>query len=426
MHFLESLYKILVSLAFDLPPIAVYFIVGMLAFLECAALLGTVVPGETFVILAGLLASKKIIDVNVLFTVVFLSALLGDLFGFMLGRKLGYTLFEKVSKYLRIPKSYLKESQKFFERYGVKTVVIARFVGFLRAVSPFFAGTTTVSFVEFFIFDLLGALLWSASLCYGSYFLGEGIYVVEKYVGRVALIILLVITGGFLGRSLIKRAFQKIDEVRQRFYAELMFGLWFLVSAGLLFYLSLEARESDINFELKILNIIVQNRASWLTLLLSIFTSFGSGYFVSFLTIVSLLVFLVRRRVLDAFLFISAVFTSNIMGFLLKVILRRERPEVPLISIPQEGYSFPSGHVTAASLIFWVLGWMIIREGEGLLRLAGVILFLIPIGVGFSRLYLGYHWPIDVLGGYALSFMVFSAWVFVYEKLKLKRQKNGS
>jgi undecaprenyl-diphosphatase len=420
VHFLEIFNRIFTSLAFQVPPAVIYFLVGLLAFLECAALLGTVVPGETFVILAGLLSSKKIIDVNILFQVVFVSAVLGDAFGFFLGRRFGLSLFNKVRRYLRIPEEYLSETQKFFEKYGVKTVVIARFVGFLRAATPFLAGTASVRFREFLFFDIIGALLWSAALCYGSFYLGEGIYVIERYLGRASLIVILIIAGGFLGRSLIKRAFLKIEEVRQRFFAELLFSLWFLVSAGLLFYLSLEAREADINFEMKILNFIIQHRSSWLTLISGILTSFGSGYFVSFLTIASLIIFLIRKRTLDALLFFAAVVSSNIFGFLLKLLLRTERPEVPLVSIPQEGYSFPSGHVTASSLIFWVLGWIILREGRGAARIAAIIMFLVPVGVGFSRMYLGYHWPIDVLGGYALSFMVFSAWVFIYEKLKLR------
>ncbi|MCX7831559.1 MAG: DedA family protein, partial [Actinobacteria bacterium] len=140
MRLIEEIVKNSFLVIASLNPYLVYFVVGLLSFLECAAFLGLFVPGETFVVLAGILASKHIIEIRILLLVVLICAFLGDVVGFLIGRKYGFSFLEKFKRNRFLPSSYIEKTKEFFDRYGAKTMVIARFVGFLRAAAPFLSG----------------------------------------------------------------------------------------------------------------------------------------------------------------------------------------------------------------------------------------------------------------------------------------------
>jgi len=424
MGIVEEAVKTTVSFLADVNPFLIYLLVTTLAYLECAAFLGVFVPGETFVVLAGILASKGLLDIRLLVVLIGVAAYLGDVTGYYLGKKYGLSLFEHAKRLKLVLPDYLDQAGFFFKQYGSKTMIIARFIGFLRAAAPFLAGSTSVPLREFLIYDLIGALSWAAFFSLGGYYLGESFSLFEKYIGRMGTVALLVVAALIFGRRLIAHAVKGLETARKRYVAEIWLGLSILTGLGLLVYLGREAREADVFLEMQFLKWLVAVRSDWLTLIFTFLTSLGSGYFIVLFTMAAVFVFLLRRRYFDALLFSLAVALSSVFGSLLKLILRTERPDVPLISVPQETLSFPSGHVVSSSIIFWVTGWIVFREARGLLKYLSILLFLFPLGVGFSRLYFGYHWPVDVAGGYALAFVVFSVWVYFYEQGLKKGEKS--
>lgn len=423
MGIVEEAVKATVSFLAGINPFLIYFLVAFLAYLECAAFLGVFVPGETFVVLAGILASKGLLDIRLLIFLIGVAAYLGDLSGYYLGKRYGLNLLEHLRRLKFILPDYLDQARVFFGRYGSKSMIIARFIGFLRAAAPFLAGATPVPLKEFLLYDFIGAMSWTVFFSMGGYYLGESFTVIEKYMGRVGAVALLVLAALIFGRKLILNAVRSLETARKRYVAEIWLGLSFLSGLGLLVYLGREAREADILLEMKFLRWLVAVRSDWLTLCFTFLTSLGSGYFIVLFTLAAAFAFLLRRRYFDALLFSLAVAVSSGFGALLKLILRTERPDVPLITVPQETLSFPSGHVVSSSIIFWVTGWIVFRETHGLLKYISILLFLLPLGVGFSRLYFGYHWPVDVAGGYALAFIIFSFWVYFYEQGLKKRRK---
>ncbi|MBF6618976.1 MAG: DedA family protein, partial [Patulibacter sp.] len=139
-----------------------YLIVGLLAFLETGAFVGLIAPGETFVILGGVLAGEGTIGYVQLLGVVWLMAFLGDLTSFYLGRKLGRAFLVKHGPRFKITEERLVQVEAFFDKHGGKAVVIGRFLGFIRAVAPFVIGSSGVHARRFVPYSVVGSGLWAA------------------------------------------------------------------------------------------------------------------------------------------------------------------------------------------------------------------------------------------------------------------------
>lgn len=139
-----------------------YVIVGVLAFLETGAFVGLVAPGETFVILGGVLAGEGTIGYVQLLGIVWLMAFLGDLTSFYLGRKLGRAFLVRHGPRVKITEQRLVQVEAFFDKHGGKAVVVGRFLGFIRAVAPFVIGSSGVSARRFVPYSVIGSGLWAA------------------------------------------------------------------------------------------------------------------------------------------------------------------------------------------------------------------------------------------------------------------------
>jgi membrane protein DedA with SNARE-associated domain len=139
-----------------------YAIVGLLAFLETGAFVGLVAPGETFVILGGVLAGEGTLGYVELLGVVWLMAFLGDLTSFYLGRRLGRAFLVKHGPRFKITERRLTQVEAFFDKHGGKAVVIGRFLGFIRAVAPFVIGSSGVRARRFVPYSVIGSGLWAA------------------------------------------------------------------------------------------------------------------------------------------------------------------------------------------------------------------------------------------------------------------------
>jgi undecaprenyl-diphosphatase len=119
-----------------------YAVVGLLAFLETGAFVGLIAPGETVVIAGGVIAGQGEISLLVLIGVVWSCAVLGDTASFFLGRRLGRRFLERHGPRVKITAERLEQVEGYFDRHGGKTILVGRFIGLVRAVAPFVAGSS--------------------------------------------------------------------------------------------------------------------------------------------------------------------------------------------------------------------------------------------------------------------------------------------
>jgi membrane protein DedA with SNARE-associated domain len=165
---LPNLDKILEDIGRALGPWT-YLLVGVLAYAEAAAFLGLVVPGETAIIVAGVVAGQGEIDIVALIALVWTCSVAGDVTGLLLGRRLGRPFLLQHGPRVGVSEERVHQVDRFFERHGGKAVFLARFVGLARALSPFLAGSSGMPLRRFLPYDVLGAGIQSTILCLVGY-----------------------------------------------------------------------------------------------------------------------------------------------------------------------------------------------------------------------------------------------------------------
>ncbi len=164
--------------------------VGTIVFAESGLLLGFILPGDSLVFLAGLLASQGLFNIYMLIAVIFVTAVAGDNMGYLLGKKLGRKVFEKNTFIFN--QDNLHKTEAFFERYGKSTFLLQRYIPIIRAFAPLLGGVGEMDYRTFFWFDLAGCVLWSAGVTALGYFLGTVIPNVDKYLLPLVLLIVVL------------------------------------------------------------------------------------------------------------------------------------------------------------------------------------------------------------------------------------------
>lgn len=184
-------------MSFNLTSLVTYIIktfgyagVGTIVFAESGLLLGFILPGDSLVFLAGLLASQGLFNIYTLILVIFVTAVAGDNVGYLLGRKLGRKVFEKNTFIFN--QDNLHRTEAFFEWYGKSTFLLQRYIPIIRAFAPLLGGVGEMDYRTFFLFDLVGCVLWSAGVTALGYFLGTVIPNVDKYLLPLVLLIVVL------------------------------------------------------------------------------------------------------------------------------------------------------------------------------------------------------------------------------------------
>ena len=173
---MESLYEILHQIKGYLDPRTIaaagYVVLFGVVFAETGLAMGFFLPGDSLLVVAGIFAARGDLNVFILLSTLFVAAVVGDAVGFWSGAKLGPRLFTRQKSLLFRP-SHLEKAQGFYEKYGGKTIIIARFVPIVRTFAPIVAGAARMPYRQFVLYNLLGGFLWVFSMILGGYFLGN-------------------------------------------------------------------------------------------------------------------------------------------------------------------------------------------------------------------------------------------------------------
>lgn len=165
-------------------------IFGMV-FAESGLFFGFFFPGESLLFTAGLLASQGLLDFYILAPLVFAGAVLGDTVGYAFGRKVGPAIFKSETS-LFFNKKNIERTKAFYEKYGSKTIILARFVPVVRTFAPIFAGVGQMRYKTFITYNIIGGALWGLGVTGIAYYLGSLIPDLERYLVPIVLLIILV------------------------------------------------------------------------------------------------------------------------------------------------------------------------------------------------------------------------------------------
>ncbi len=150
-------------------------------------------PGDSLLFVLGAFSAVGILDLPLVMAIIIIAGILGDTTNYHIGRLIGPKIFHSdTSRFLN--KKHLIQTQKFYETYGSKAIVIARFMPMVRTFAPFVAGVGKMKYGTFFFWNITGAILWACSFILGGYFFGN-IPFVQK---NLTLMVMIIIVGSLV------------------------------------------------------------------------------------------------------------------------------------------------------------------------------------------------------------------------------------
>lgn len=188
--------KFLIDWMLGLLGIYVYFGLFFVIFAETGLAVGFFLPGDSLLVVSGLFAAAEKLNIWLVLVAFFLGSVIGDNTGYWTGRVMGKTLFNREASWIFKP-SRVEKARHFFEKYGVKTVVLARFVPIVRTFAPLVVGAAEMPYIKFLTFSVIGGLLWICSMVLSGYFLGGVIeralgIKLEDHIEKVVIVVVLL------------------------------------------------------------------------------------------------------------------------------------------------------------------------------------------------------------------------------------------
>ncbi len=162
------------------------FGVWAIVFAESGLFFGFFLPGDSLLFTAGLLASQGFLNTAGLYIGTIAAAILGDNVGYMFGRKVGPAIFTKEES-IFFSKKNVARAQAFYDSYGVKTIILARFIPIVRTFAPILAGVAHMNYRKFVIYNCVGGVGWVVLMVTGGFVLGRVIPDIDKYILPIIL-----------------------------------------------------------------------------------------------------------------------------------------------------------------------------------------------------------------------------------------------
>jgi membrane-associated protein len=163
----------------------------LIVFAETGLFFGFFFPGDSLLFTAGILASQGIFNIYYLLIFCTIAAILGDSVGYWSGKKYGRKLFERDAGFF-FKKKRIQDAEKFYEKYGKYTIIIARFVPIVRTFAPIVAGIGNMHYLTFISYNILGGIFWVFGITLIGYIFGGFITNPDKYIIPVALLIIFI------------------------------------------------------------------------------------------------------------------------------------------------------------------------------------------------------------------------------------------
>jgi membrane-associated protein len=157
----------------------IYAILFLIIFCETGLVVTPILPGDSLLFAVGALAGAGALNLYVILGLLTVAAIGGDTVNYWAGHFIGPKVFKKESRFLN--RKHLEKTHEFYERYGGKTIIIARFVPIVRTFAPFVAGIGSMSYVKFMSFNIFGGILWVFSMTLAGYFFGGMKFVQENF-----------------------------------------------------------------------------------------------------------------------------------------------------------------------------------------------------------------------------------------------------
>lgn len=418
-----------------------YLVIGVLSFLETGAFVGLLVPGETALLIAGAVAGQGVINIYLLIAIAWSTAFLGDTTSFWLGHKLGRDFLLRHGSRVGITPERYGQVETYFAKHGGKTVLAGRFVGMVRAIAPFVAGSSGMRYRAFVPYSILGAGLQVSLHIMAGYLFARSIDAAAEYVGLVALIIAAVIAAVVL--FIVIRRYLRVPANREKLKTELeqnritagpvrlarrfespfhflrarltpggTFGLELttlcaiMAVAAFIVIAFTELMLGDggpTPGDLTAQGVVDALRSGWLDDVAKAVTVLGSGSVLLPLVALVATLLIITRNWAEAAVLLLAAGTVVVGVDWLKDLVERPRPADPVATTSSS--SFPSGHAAFSTFYLWLAVTVAVRLRPNMARKAALVVggLLVAGLIGLSRIYLNAHYLSDVTAGWSFG-----------------------
>ncbi|MBI5323782.1 MAG: DedA family protein [Ignavibacteriae bacterium] len=166
-----------------------YLILFIIVFCETGLVITPFLPGDSLLFAAGSFAALGALNPFVLFIAITIAAILGDTANYWAGHYVGPRVFKEKVRFLK--KEYLERTHRFYEKYGGKTIILARFIPIIRTFAPFVAGIGSMTYGKFISFNIIGGVVWVALFVYSGYYFGT-LPVVQNNFSLVIIVIIIL------------------------------------------------------------------------------------------------------------------------------------------------------------------------------------------------------------------------------------------
>ena len=185
-HFLHSIYDVEGLIRSGGP-----LLVCIIIFVETGLFVGFFLPGDSLLVTAGVFAAAGTIPLRWLLIPGMLCAIIGDQVGYWIGRGAGASLYKRKESFF-FRRSHLERAKRFYEKYGGKTIILARFVPIVRTFCPLVAGAAGMPYSRYVIYDIFGGIVWIGSMVLGGYLLGRSIPNIGQRIHYVIAVVVVV------------------------------------------------------------------------------------------------------------------------------------------------------------------------------------------------------------------------------------------
>jgi len=183
------------TLLSDTSTITALVLIGLIVYAETGFLVGLFLPGDTLLVVVGVFAAHGDLPLVWSMLVICIAAVLGDNTGYYIGKKSGPHIFKR-HKGLLFRQEYVQRAEQFYEKHGGKTIIVARFFGYVRTMVPIIAGVAKMNQPKFIVYNIIGALLWTLFFVLLGYWVGEAAAeYIERYFVPSLILGMLVILG---------------------------------------------------------------------------------------------------------------------------------------------------------------------------------------------------------------------------------------
>jgi membrane-associated protein len=164
-------------------------LVCIIVFIETGFFVGFFLPGDSLLVTAGVFAAAGVVPLKWLLLPVMLCAIVGDQIGYWIGRSAGAALYRREDSFF-FRRSHLQRAHDFYEKYGGRAVILARFVPIVRTFCPPVAGAAKMPYASYLVFDIVGGISWVGAMILGGYFLGHLVPNIGKHIHYVIAVVI--------------------------------------------------------------------------------------------------------------------------------------------------------------------------------------------------------------------------------------------